>query len=280
MREAIWLNLAKAEGELRSSEILTSETLDFDADGSDEVWVHSPRFSAVVSPARGGAIIEYTIFEDGINYADVLTRRSEAYHETALGEAARAGRAAAEAKAAGKAMSHKSDSGVPSIHDLEHSMTLVERPAIDLDDRALFVDRILSADVTALQHSRAEYEPLKSWARVSFDFSVIGEDRSVEIVCAGDGIEKRIRFAEDGVIDVSWKWDASGFPDGARFTSEISLFRPREIETTPDADRWTAPVETVAKSEKGLDRTVQGESVTLLWKASLGEAGLRIRRSG
>ena len=35
--------------------------------------------------------------------------------------------------------------------------------------------------------------------------------------------------------------------------------------------------ETVSKSEKGLDRTVQGESVTLLWNAALGGASLRVR---
>ena len=83
-----------------ASEKLTAQVLDFDADGSDEVWVHSAYFSAVVAPARGGAVVEYTIFEDGVNYADVLTRRREAYHDAALAEAARL---AAEAKAHGNA---------------------------------------------------------------------------------------------------------------------------------------------------------------------------------
>src|SRR2546430_4452569 len=38
-------------------------------------WIHSARFSALVSPRRGGVLEEYTVFEPGINYADVL--RSE-----------------------------------------------------------------------------------------------------------------------------------------------------------------------------------------------------------
>ncbi len=159
-------------------------------------------------------------------------------------------------------------------------MTLVERPAIDLDDRAFFVDRILSADVTPDQHARANYTPLKSWARSRLDFEVIEHDDAVEISCTGDGIDKRIRFAENGAISVSWKWDPSAFEAAARFATEISLFRRLEIVGMPAGTTWTAPVATVSKSEKGLDRTVQGESVTVLWDVTLGAAALDIRRSG
>ena len=158
-------------------------------------------------------------------------------------------------------------------------MTLVERPAIDLDDRALFVDRALDADVTPEAHARAEYTPIKSWARSRLEFEVIERDDTVEIVCTGDGLEKRIRFSEGGAINVSWIWDPSEFEATARFATEISLFRPLNIVGTPAGSTWTAPVATVSKSEKGLDRTVQGESVTVLWGAALGAAALDIRRS-
>jgi alpha-amylase/alpha-mannosidase (GH57 family) len=273
LREAIWLNLARAEGVLRAGERLTAETLDFDADGSDEVWVHSSRFSAVVSPARGGAVVEYTIFEAGINYADVLTRRWEAYHDAALAEAARAAEEASHAAAT----PHAEPGGVASIHDLERAMTLVERPPVDLDDRALFVDRMLGAEVTAERHVLAAYKPVKSWARAAMSFAVIEEEDAVEIVCTGDALVKRIRFSEDGSTTVMWSWDGSAFDPGTRFTSECSLFRPLELEATPGATRWVAPIETVAKSEKGLDRTIQGESVTLLWSATVGNAKLVVR---
>ena len=156
-------------------------------------------------------------------------------------------------------------------------MTLVERPAIDLDDRAFFVDRVLGAEVTPDQHARANYKPLESWARSRFNFNVIEDQGAVEIACNGNGVEKRIRFSERGEIDVSWKWDPSAFKADAKFTSEISLFRPLNIVASPTASTWSAPVETVSKSEKGLDRTVQGESVTLLWSAALGAASLRVQ---
>src|SRR5688572_24501695 len=278
LREAIWLNLARAERELRVGEKLEAEVLDFDADGNDEVWVHSSKFSALVAPARGGAIIEYTIFDDGINYADVLTRRREAYHDEAIAEAERIAKAKSKGEASTKSGAPASEAdGAPSIHDLEHAMTLVERPPSDLDDRAMFVDRIIGAAVTEAQHAAADYTPIRNWARVAFETVGVDETREyVDIVCEGDGLTKRIRFTEDGSITVTWAWDPSRFATGSRFASEISLFRPAQIEETPHANRWVAPVETVAKSERGLDRTVQGESVTLLWDASAGSASARV----
>ena len=283
LREAIWLNLARAERELRRDEKLYAQVLDFDADGNDEVWVHSSKFSAVVAPAKGGAIVEYTIFEDGINYADVLTRRREAYHDEALAEAARLAKSETKSGASQKAgVDAKGAAGAPSIHDLEHAMTLVERPPVDLDDRAMFVDRIIGADVTESQYARADYEPVKNWARVSLE--CVGLDDNAEddnsedvtIVCDGDGVTKLIQFSEDGSIMIRWVWDPRQFETPLRFATEISLFRPLQIETTPEAVRWVSPVETVAKSERGLDRTVQGESVTLLWNISVAMATVRL----
>jgi hypothetical protein len=232
LREAVWLNLARAERELRSGESLTAEILDLDRDGRNEVWVHSSQFSALVSPAQGGTIVEYTMFKDGINYADVLTRRREAYHY---------------APAKPEAGSHDDDDGIASIHHLEESMLLKEPPPIDAHDRAITVDSI----------------------RADGSFEVVGDDL---IILRGEGVEKRIRFSAAGEIHVSWKWTVS-----EAFTTEISSTRPLEIEASPEAERTAEKVETVAKSEKGFDRTVQGEAVTLRWNATAGAAELRIR---
>jgi hypothetical protein len=88
------------------------------------------------------------------------------------------------------------------------------------------------------------------------------------------GLEKRIEFAPDGSISVSFQWDpSSGHPDDL-FTSELSLFAPLEIRSDPAAEQWSFPIETVAKSERGLDRTRQGQSVTLRWPVHLGRAAV------
>lgn len=236
LREAVWLNLARAEQELRGGESLMVEILDFDRDGHDEVWFHSSNFSALVSPRQGGAIVEYTVFKEGINYADVLTRRREAYHfappETAD-------------------QSHE-DGGIASIHHLEDSIVLLEPPPIDAHERAILVDSHLA----------------------NLAYEVIGPS---EIVLTGNGVEKRISFSEAGEITVAWKWDASAIGADVNFSSEISFTRPLNIDARPDAVVSTQTVETVAKSEKGLDRTVQGEAVTFQWNSSVRAAELRIR---
>lgn len=238
LREAIWRNLALAERELRRDEPLSAEVLDFDADGHDEIWIHSEHFSAVLSPRRGGALEEYTVFASGINYANSLTRRREAYHDTAL-----------------------------------------ELPPADADPRAILQERVISSGVVQDQFAAGEYWPVRSWAGVQCAFTIERHHDFIAVACAFEGplgLEKRVEFAADGAIGVSFRWDASGGNPEDFFTSELSLFAPLEIRSDPPAEQWSFPIETVAKSERGLDRTRQGESITLLWPLTLGGARLQM----
>src|SRR5207253_7721091 len=84
------------------------------ADGAEELWIQSGVCSALVSPRHGGVIEEYTVFEQGINYADVLTRRREPYHEP---PSAQPGHPEAN---------HTTD-GTLSIHDIEAAARRVVR---------------------------------------------------------------------------------------------------------------------------------------------------------
>jgi 4-alpha-glucanotransferase len=268
LREAIWSNLALAESELRRGEALGVEVLDLDGDGHDEIWVHSDQFSALLSPRRGGALEEYTIFATGVNYANTLTRRREGYHDTALEHHA-------ETHAGG-------DEGAPSIHDIEEGLSLEHRPPLDADSRAIFVDRVLPGGLTLEQYAGGDYLPTRSWAKSAGGFTIDRQHDSVEIVysCASPGaertLEKRFEFAADGKLRVSYLWDASiGAPDDL-FAPELSLFAPLDLRSEPEAEIWTFPIETVAKSERGFDRTRQGDSVTLRWPVRLGEASVEV----
>jgi hypothetical protein len=245
------------------------EVLDIDGDGHDEIWIHSDQFSALVSPRRGGAIEEYTIFDTETNYANSLTRRREAYHDTALENQAEATRDA--------------ESGTPSIHDIEEGIRLEQRPPLDADDRALLVDRVLPRGLSLSAYAAGDYWPAYSWARSPCGFKIEHEPDLIEIVCSfrnstgGTSLEKRLGFAPDGSIRVSYRWDASvGQPDDL-FATELSLFAPLDLHPDPGADAWTFPIETVAKSERGLDHTRQGESVTLRWPVHLGAATIEIQ---
>jgi alpha-amylase len=273
LREAIWRNLAQAERELRRGEEMEAEVLDLDGDGYDEIWVHSDQFSAIVSPRRGGAVEEYTIFATETNYANTLTRRREAYHDTALENHAVATR--------------DSESGTPSIHDIEEGLRLDQRPPLDADDRALFLDRVLPSALPLHSYSSGDYWPVRSWSQSPCRFTIERPADAIEIHCSFTGpdgrdaaLSKRLRFEADGALSVRYRWDPSiGHADDF-FAPELSLFAPLELRTEPTADLWTFPIETVAKSERGFDRTRQGESVTLRWPVQIGEALVELDPAG
>jgi len=266
LREAIWKNLACAEAQLREGEGLSWEVLDLDGDGHDEIWVHSAQCSVVLSPWRGGAIEELTLFASGFNYVSVLTRRLEAYHVTATDHLSQGDGA---------------EGGTPSIHDLEASLRLEERPPLDADDRALCVDRVLPPDLGQDAYARGGYPVVRSWARTPAHFQISQAGELVEIRMtlhgnSGSPLLKTVRVARDGRVALAYEWTAEAEHEGALFAPELSLFRPLALRFDPEPEVWTFPIETVAKSERGLDRTRQGESVTPRWPFRLGSARLEL----
>ena len=250
LRAAIWRNLAEAEQVLRRGEPLAAEALDWDCDGSPETRIHSAAFSAVVSPKRGGVIEEYTLFESGVNYADVLTRRREVYHEARGDEPAPPAHPATA-------------DGTPSIHDLERASRLEQLPPVDQVDRALFVDRILAGDGT---------REVASWARVRFDVQIAATPETVELVLRAASLEKRMSFGRSGELTVSYRWDPAAFPADAFFCTEISVSREVALDVAP------APFTTVSRSERGFEETVQGYSYTPRWPARSGEARVTLHQ--
>jgi alpha-amylase len=286
LRAEIWRNLALAEAELRSGESLQCEEIDLDCDGHKELWIHSSVFSALVSPARGGAVEEITRFALGENLADTLTRRREAYHITALqaGESAATNAAdasAAQSAPAGSSTERKAESA-PSIHDFEESLALKELPPADRDDRALFIERVLPASVSFDSYQRGTYEPIASSAVLAM-VAEVGTDAdaiTVDLKARDASLSKRLQFHADGNVSASFSWDAARFPSDAWFTTEISVSRPVQLSTDEDAKIWEHPIETVAKSERGLDRTLQGTCYLVRWPASRGAAAVRLTASG
>jgi len=238
LRDAVWRNLAEAEAGLRRGEGLAWDVVDVDGDGFEEIWIHSPAFAAIVSPARGGAVEEYTLFANGVNYANTLTRRREAYHDLAL------------ERAADHAAS--SDAGTASIHDIEEGLRLDVRPPLDTDDRALFVDRILPRGATLEDYAAAQSWAVLSWARSRCAYAVERRKGGVEITCTAPGertrLEKRIWCDAEGNLTVSWQWEPSAAEPGDLFATELSLAGPVDLVATPAADEWRFEIETIAKS--------------------------------
>jgi len=270
LRAAIWRQLALAEGELRRGEGLVLERLDLDGDGAEELWIHSGVFSALVSPTRGGVIEEYTVFAQGINYADVLTRRRESYHEPAPGHTAGDASPAVD--------------GTPSIHELEQMVRLQRVPPVDGTDRALFVDRVLASDVTLEGYVGGAFASLACWSCSVFDATVEQSPHAVEVALQPTPgaspaglVEKRIRLDQSGGLSARYRWDPTVFPPDAWFCPELSLSREVELDVAPASDVWKFPVATMSRSERGFEETVQGYSYTPRWPVGSGEGRLTVR---
>jgi hypothetical protein len=262
LRNAIWRQLAIAERVLRQGEALAYEELDLDYDGYAELWIHSAQFSAVISPQRGGAIETFTRFSDPTNLADVLTRRRESYHEIP--------KQPTEGHGEGK------DGGTASIHDIERASRLKELPPVDAEPRAILVERLLGADVSAADYANARYTSIQSWAAVPMSARVSLNDESVTVVLQGNDLEKRLRFDATGCLDVAYTWKAAAAPANAVFAPELSLAREVPLRVQPDAEIWRSKITTVARSERGFEETVQGFSLTPRWPAHLGGCSLEL----
>jgi alpha-amylase len=271
LRNAIWQNLAEAEGLLRAGQTLSVERRDVDGDGHDEILVHSHAFSAVVEPHAGGRLVELTDFASRANLADVLTRRRESYHRTAVG---------ATADAPDESHHESSGDAMPSIHELEEGLKLDALPPVDLDVRALGLDRVLAAGVTATEYEAADYLPVRSWASDAFDAEVVEGVDVVEVVLKSGGIgalEKRLTFQSDGAVDIHYIWDPGAFPPDAWFAPEFSLAQDPGLGfVPPPAAIQRHDIVTVSKKESGYEETVQGVSVTPRWPVTSGAAVVRI----
>jgi 4-alpha-glucanotransferase len=262
LRDSIWGNLAEAERILRAGEALAAEWVDIDGDGEAELWVHSSRFSAVVRAGRGGAMTELTHFAARLNLANTLTRRRESYHRTV---------------SAGPAAHPASDGdAMPSIHELEEGLRMDALPPVDLDVRALFVDRILPAALDEASYQAADYAPVHSWSREPFTAALEVGPASVSLALEAEGVHrlsKTYELAESGVVAVTYRWDPAAFPEDAFFAPEISLALDPGVGFEPEPSSvWRHPIVTVSKREDGLEESVQGESVTPRWPAEYGEA--------
>ena len=270
LRAALWRELALAEGTMRSAEGLGHDLVDLDLDGQEELWLHSGACSILIAPHRGGAIEEYTRFDTAINYADVLTRREEGYHQLSAG---------------GEAPPVSAGDHAPSIHDLESRLGLSEQPPRDFVDRVMLTERVLEDTTGEAAYARGEYRPLWSIGAEAVTWQVEqGSDHLSVIVAAARGgapyFQKRIVVGAAGGLRVDYQWDPAAFPAGSWFAPELSLSAPLAVGCEPAVELWSYDITTVAKSERGLDHTVQGRSITPRWPVATGAAALILGDAG
>ncbi|MGC9367004.1 MAG: alpha-amylase/4-alpha-glucanotransferase domain-containing protein [bacterium] len=107
LREAIFSNLLNAEQEYFQTQhkLYSVDRIDFDQDDIDEILVRTKNFSYVISPARGGSFNEISSRPLGHNFANLIARRKEAYHQLLL-------------NASPVSQPDREDREIPTIHDI------------------------------------------------------------------------------------------------------------------------------------------------------------------
>jgi hypothetical protein len=298
LREANWHHLARAEAMLRAGEPLAVERRDLDADGEEELWVHGGHVSLVLAPHRGFGVETWLRLDAADNAVDVLTRRVESYHAAAVAAhvAAQLARAAAPllepaddvpspdeqtatdgARPAAEEAS--SPAGAPSIHDLEHAHTLDVLPAADLDVRALVQVRAIAPGVDASAYEQADYTPLRSWARVPFEVALAAQSsRAVALRGVADGLVLTLTVRDDATLSLDADWTGAALPPKSRVAIECSLSARTSATASCDAatETWRYDLVSRAKSERGLETTVQGRAVVFLIPAVASHAQLAL----
>jgi alpha-amylase len=86
LRHAIYQNLLAAEELINQIEEVDHQfeelkQLDFDADGSDELYLRNFNVGVILSPRQGGAALELDFLPAHFNLLNTLRRQPEAYHE-------------------------------------------------------------------------------------------------------------------------------------------------------------------------------------------------------
>ena len=303
LRTAVWHSLAKAEtlADARASrkkEYTESKRLDFDADGSEEVYFTSDCYAALVQPADGGTISALDFRMPNVTLINSLMRRPEAYHEAV--------RKLKEAK----------PGGVASIHDQHRAkeeglerwlkydrwrrnsfrvlLFAVERNFSDYEAIALEEDSALAGgryrieksskrDVELISEESAEWRVTKtlSFSHEESGFAIACDVRLVRTgagpAAVQIGLETVLNFLAPAAMDRYFEVRGERFP--LRWSSATPASSLRVVDewqkvgvtlNAPNArDYWVAPIETVSESEAGFERIYQGSQIAAIWPVQL-----------
>lgn len=283
LRKAVYEELILAEKALAGRKLdVTLTFTDIDKDGRDEIAVEAKSQNLYLSPARGGCLYEWDVYEPAANMLNVLTRRYEAYHEKIKQSLPAA---------------HESSDGAATIHGIVKmkEKNLERYLNYDWYDRASLLDHFFDAGVSLEDFRQCRFKDLGNFTLEPYAARIIGGKITLRRegtvrTAAGERniiVEKTLTpSAASAGFTVAYKiTNASGSPAEFMFAVEFNLaffagFPAREISSTenlrlndkvtgltfvadvrPASSIWLFPVETVSLSEDGFERTLQGGCV-------------------
>ena len=182
LRNAIYSNLIQADKELDSIAKSAAEKkkgwvdveiLDFDTDGSDEIFVQTDRMNLLFSPSYGGGLYELDYKPKNLNLIDTMARREEGYHR----------------KLTQVADQNKSDSQVASIHDIVMTKEegLENYLNYDWHRRISLLDHFLHPLSTLETVTKVSYGEQGDFINQPFTYKIVKKDGLVNAILERHG---------------------------------------------------------------------------------------------
>ena len=303
LRRAVKTSLLEAERSLVDAAVAPETAWtreDGDGDGRAEVYVRTRALAVTLEPEAGGMITELGYLPAGLDVADVLARRFEAYHDKVRARAAGAPDAAR------------------TIHDAAAPKEAGLDALLAYDDlrRGSLIEGLFAEGETPL-------DPVAPWSAARgvigaehLECAVQDDAGGVSVVLSRAAtpdvplaLEKRVTIC-DATIEVRYRlrppagqrltgrwavqWNlaltAGNAPDRyldlANRPTLGSSGRARDLSAVTLVDEWAAveaglrwspaaelawgPVETVSLSEGGFERIYQGTALLLVWRLDVG----------
>lgn len=285
LRSALYGHLLKAE-EL-AGEILKEDAVfhcaDFDCDGFEDILLRTGQMSIAVTE-KSGALTELSLYREGVNVLDGLTRRREAYH----------------------AKLEKASDGVsPAAKTIHDQLTAKESGLSDYlvydgHRRSSLLDHFFPRGTSVHLVARARHEELGDFIGRSYSINA-SQKRGKAVIsfsCEGsalnnsvvinkeleaDGRKIKVSYVFEGtysgLLGIEMNLSLRGSPDVLIKTAEKTLIvksicEHEEVHEFSVEDRhlglaldfsfsegvllWHYPVETVSLSENGIERLYQG----------------------
>ena len=303
LRTACWRSVVEAETiadrlSHKTKQYVESSKIDFDGDGSEEIYFTSERYAALVEPADGGTISDIDCRLSRATLINSLKRRPESYHAKIR---AKVGQNAGGVQSIHDQMRTKED-GLERwlIYDrwkqqcfrlllFGRNKTLHDLATARLDeDAALAGGPYVASEVSGDRVSLDSQNSLDWMARKALSF--VRTTAGFDIVCdmvlkrtarkvasANVGIEVIVNFLAPSAPDRYFEAGGKRFP--LRWSAAVPASQIRVADewqrvsvtlAAPNAHEfWISPIETVSESEDGFERIYQGSKIVTVWPIEL-----------
>ncbi len=307
LRTAAWQALEAAETTAdklahRTRQFAEAETLDFDGDGRDEIYLTSEQYAVLIAPNDGATVRAIDFRPRNVTLVNSLQRRPEAYH----------------AKLRNPPTAHTE--GVHSIHEqmrtkedgLERWLHYDRWPrnafrlllfarnkafddytAVHLDEDVVLAAGEYRATEVSGKRVTLACSSCDDWsAEKSFSFETVAAGfaitcdavirrRAPGAASVNVAIETVANFLAPSTPDRYFESDGRRFP--LRWASSVPGSEIRVVDEWQKAslhlaaagarEFWVSPIDTVSESEDGFERIYQGSQLLAVWPVELAQDG-------